>query len=221
MVLKAKQPFEKSMRRVRGVLELHPQIHGHRGHPRQHVSDVLRGALVLAVGALDGLVLEAVLESIPSVARANALGQTVAKWVKEDPEAFLAALASPSPYDALVATAREHLSSMTFQRSEMIEAVLRDVGNCDPPWDRAAKRLSKSNGAWTLESVKARLDEFVRRRHAIAHKGDLIDGRRASEITLTYVGDAALVIEAVGLAVCEVVNLRIRQADNAVKAAAT
>lgn len=211
-MVRAKQPFEKSIRRVRGVLDLHPQIHGHRGHPRQHVSDVLRGALVLAVGALDGLVLEAVLESIPPVARANALGHTVSKWVKDDPEGFLLALASASPYDELVAIAREHLSSMTFQRSAMIEAVLRDVGSCDPPWHKAAKRLSKSGPAWTSDTVQARLDDFVRRRHAIAHSGDLVDGRRASEITLAYVREAALVIEAVGLAVCEVVGLRIRKA---------
>jgi hypothetical protein len=217
-VIRAKRPFEESMRRVRGVIELHPRLHGSRGRPHQHVSDVLRGALVLAVGALDGLVLEAALETIPTVAKVNGLGPNLSKWVREDPERFLAALASPSPHDALVAIAREHLSSMTLQRSQMIESVLRDVSGCEPPWDRAAKRLSKlSGGAWTKDSVRASLDDFVRRRHAIAHSGDIEQGRRATPITLPYVREAANVIEAVGLAVCDVVNLRIRAAGRAAK----
>jgi hypothetical protein len=146
--------------------------------------------LVLAVGALDGLVLEAVLETIAPAARVNGLGPTVGKWVKEDPEQFLAALASVSPHEALVGIAREHLSPITFQRSQMIEAVLRDVGNCDPPWERAARRLSKTGESWTADTVRARLDDFVKRRHAIAHSGDLVDGRRATPITLAYVSES-------------------------------
>ena len=165
---------------------------------------------MLAVGALDGLVLEAVLETVPTLARKHALGPTMGKWIKEDPERFLTALASPDPYDALGLIAREHLSPVTFQRAQMIEGVLDDVSACAAPWERAAKRLTKSGGTWTPDDVKTSLDGFVKRRHAIAHSGDLVEGRRAQPITLGYVREATRVIEAAGLGVCEVVEARLR-----------
>ncbi len=199
------------MRRVRGVLALHPSLHGTRGRPRQHVSDVLRGALVLAVGALDGLVLEASIEAVAPVAEAEGLGASYAKWVKDDPAAFWDALTRLDPPSAIAEVGRARLSTTTFQRSQMIEGVLRDVVGCDAPWANAANRLSRSGRAWAAEDVRKALDLIVERRHAIAHSGDLNPGLRATPITLRYVEEATNVVDAVGIAVCDVVNRRVRQ----------
>lgn len=93
-MVRAREPFVRSMDRVAGVLALHRALHGGPGRPRQHVSDMLRGSLVLAVGALDGLVLEAVFETVePAVLKGDS-GPNVIKWVKEDPERLLSALAT-------------------------------------------------------------------------------------------------------------------------------
>jgi len=95
MAARAKRAFNKTLVRVDGLLALHPVIHGTTGRPKRHVSDVLRGALVLAVAALDSLVVDSVVEAVPSLARKGALGKTAGKWVKEDPRRCW--LASPKP----------------------------------------------------------------------------------------------------------------------------
>jgi hypothetical protein len=211
-VVAARQPFARSMRRVRGVLALHPTLHGTQGRPRQHVSDVLRGALVLAVGALDGLVLDAAIEAVAPVARADGLSSTFEKWVKEDPAGFWLALGAADRANALAEVGRGRLGSMTFQRAATIEGVLRDAAGCGAPWPAAAQRLSRTGVAWTPEQVRVELDAIVLRRHAIAHKGDVASGRRATPITLSYVAGAADIVEAVGLGVCDVVADRLRRA---------
>jgi len=71
--------FLRSMRRGRNLLALHRQVHGIRGRPPQHLADVLRGALVLCVGALDALVLECVLGAIPTLAQKGQLGSQTHK----------------------------------------------------------------------------------------------------------------------------------------------
>lgn len=106
---------------------------------------------------------------------------------------------------------REQLSTMTFQKSKMIEGVLLGVSKCELPWAGAATRLSSRRTTCTATRVTARLDEFVLRRHAIAHSGDVAQGRTSTTpITLQYVTEAERMIRAVGLSVCERVDDRIR-----------
>lgn len=199
------------MDRVDGMLALHRQLHGQPGRPRQTVSDLLRGSLVLAVGALDGLVLEAVVEVVPHAARAGSLGPTAAKWVKDDPDALLAAVAASNPFEAIGAHAKDQLGGVTFQRAKAIEGVLRDVVGCAAPWPTAAKQLTGPRERWSEQRVQSRLDEFVSRRHRIAHSGDMAVGRHTtSPITLLYATEAARLTRAVGLAVCTTADARIR-----------
>jgi hypothetical protein len=172
---------------------------------------MLRGALVLAVGALDGLVLEGVLEVVGPAARAGALGSLGAKWIRDNPEKVLGALASADPYDELTEVARNSLGQITFQRSTAIEGVLRDVANIPPPWSKAALALTDAKSKWTEDRVKASLDAVVERRHRIAHAGDLrSDARSARPITVEYVRDAARLIRAVGEATCVEIDDMLR-----------
>lgn len=48
--------FERTLERVEGVMALHRDLHDTAERPKQHVSDLLRGTLVLAVAALDAKV---------------------------------------------------------------------------------------------------------------------------------------------------------------------
>lgn len=196
--------FGTTMRRVEGLLLLHPQLHGIAGRPRQHFSDVLRGALVLSVAALDALVLDSVVAAIPRAVRDHRLGPNVAKWVKEEPDQFLALLAEPDPGTKLAELCRQKLGQLTFQRAAMIEGVIRDVVQRDAPWSAAADILSAAGGTWDADAVKQKLDEIVERRHRIAHSGDMLPNSTATQpIQRPYVEEAVRVIEAVGRAVTQ------------------
>src|SRR5436190_24296745 len=100
------------MGRVDGLLSLHPVLHGIAGRPRQHVSDLLRGALVLSVAALDALVLDSVVRAIPRAVRDERLGPSVAKWVRDEPETFLALLPSSNPGAGLAELCRAQLGAV-------------------------------------------------------------------------------------------------------------
>lgn len=85
-----------------------------------------------------------------------------------------------------------------------IEGVLRDVLDCDPPWDEAAAVLD-----WTPERVVTELDDFVLRRHRIAHDGDVDGDGRTRTIQRPYVERATRVVEAVGISTRAVIDQHV------------
>jgi len=200
--------FTRSIQRVRRLLLLHQSLHGKRGRPQQQVSDVLRGATVLAAGALDGLVLEVVVAATPGVAKKGELGPTAEKWVEADAKRVLGAFAKEDPHQELASLVRDKLARTTFQKSAMIEANLRDIIGVPAPWQRAAITLSQSDddsveGEWTADEVKDALDEFMLRRDRIAHSGDQKAGSTgATPIKRDWVSYGVSVVEAVGEAIC-------------------
>lgn len=211
MASKAHRSFNKTMKRVDGLIALHPIIHGSPGRPAQHVSDLLRGALVLAMAGLDALVLDSIADVIPRLSRSGKLGPTVEKWVRDDPGAVLACFATTDANEALGTVCRERLGHQTFQRAAAIEGVLEHVIGVTGLWDEAAKVLAKQGKIITADEVGARLDVFVERRNRIAHSGDAKQGATATApIRRGFVTDAALTTRAVGQAVVKLVAARAR-----------
>jgi hypothetical protein len=209
----AKRAFDTTIGRVDGLLALHPQIHGSRGRPKRHVSDILRGALVLAFAALDSLVVDSVVEAVPSLARKGVLGKTAAKWVREEAEAVLACFGKADPHRALSALYREQLGQITFQRADAISGVLKDVIDCDAPWDEAAAALSNGGEQWTGIEVREYLDWYVDRRNRIVHGGDLKPGKTSAQgIQRSFVELGVEIVRAVGDAISTVVDRRVKSA---------
>lgn len=210
---RAKKAFDRTLQRVDDLLDLHPVLHGTQGRPRQTVSDVLRGGLVLGLAALDALVVDTLLEAVPLLARRkDGLGAVVAKWVDERPQVAVDCLSSTDPWTALAELGRDQIGRLTFQRSAMIAGILHDVAACDAPWQRAAALLSVGGSAWTEEDVTARLDEYVDRRNRIVHGGDLKKTGSTRTIQLPYVQQALAVIRAVGDAVYQALSQRVASA---------
>jgi hypothetical protein len=213
MASAAKRSFDRTLDRVLGLMSLHEPLHGSRGRPRQYVSDIMRSALVLAMAALDALVVDSVSEAVPALAKRGALGPIVAKWAKEDTERVVGFFGKANPHQELAELCREHLGKQTFQRSDAIEGILRDVLGAEPPWDGAASSLSST---WerivTGEEVKGMLDEYVDRRNRIVHSGDAVPGKTATKpIQFDFVLRGGIVVEAVGEAIFKVVSDRIRE----------
>lgn len=207
----AKQIFNKTMKRVDGVIALHPELHSSQGRPRQAVSDLLRGALVLSLAALDALVVDSLGESIPRLAKTGMLGPTVQKWIKEQPDKILACFTEKDGSAALADVCREQLGALTFQRSAAIEGVLADVAGCPPPWEKAAILLTTQNSKWDSDSVRKKLDEYVQRRNRVVHGGDMKEQSLSTQpIQRRYVIQAVEVVRAVGEAVSGILNDRVK-----------
>ncbi len=198
--------FERTLTRVDALLALHSQLHGTRGRPQQHVSDLLRGALVLTMAALDAVVLDAVVASIPDLARQGRGGNNLKKWIDEDPHGAIACFAAPDPHAALAELCRSRLGNLTLQRAEMIEGVLRDTVGCNAPWDHTAKLLSTKRKQVRAADVKRELTTYVERRNRIAHDGDRAPSGRTTPIQRSFVSGALGLVRAVGTATCEVVT---------------
>ncbi len=201
--------FKRTMQRARNVASLHNKLHGKRGRPEQEVSDVLRGAVVLAVGALDGLVLESSIQAAPLAAKRGLLGERASRWAREFPEEMVAALAAEDPTRAFADLIRRKTESMTFQRSAMIEDHLRGLLGAGAPWEYAASSL----GMASPSEVKKMLDEFVDRRNRIAHSGDTNARGTTEGITVQYVNERLGQIEKIGEAVWQVINERVGKRD--------
>jgi hypothetical protein len=194
----AYENFERTIERANAVVALHEQLHGRRGRPAQNVSDLLRGALVLAVAALDGFVLEASVHAVPAAARQGLLGETANKWAKDSADQMVKALSEEDPAEAFAAVIRSHTEILTFQKAKMIEGHLQGLLGADPPWEIAALLLRPPH---TAENVQTQLDEIVSRRNRIAHSGDLTANGSTRPITRDYVRNSLQILEAVGGAV--------------------
>lgn len=207
---RAKRVFARTLERVDELVALHPTLHGTQGRPRQAVADVLRGALVLSLAALDALVVDTLLEAIPILAKKrDALGPTVAKWVDENPKKLVDCFSAADPSQALADLCGDEIGRLTFQRAAAIEGILRDVALCPSPWAKAAAELTAGGATWTDEDVVKRLDEYVERRNRIVHGGDLTGTGTTRAIQLPYVTSALALIRAVGNAVDSVARERV------------
>lgn len=202
----AETPFEQTIGRAEGLLALHRRLHGRQARPEKGLSDLLRAALVLAVAGLDAHMVDLIVRSVPHLARKGELGVDVANWVKGNAEETVACLGADDPHAALADLARSHLGDQTFQRAAMIEGVLQGALGCGPPWEAAGRRLSERK-PWSEEKVKKTLNEYVERRHRIAHDGDLDPKtKKTRRVMLLWVAEGIRVVKAVGLGAEEVVS---------------
>jgi len=182
------------------------------------MSDMLRGGLVLAVAALDAVVLDCIVEAIPKLAVRGELGGAVA--TKVTTAEVLRCFGETDPHRALHDLCQAKYSAITFQKVETIEANLCDSVGCGLPWSRAAARLQAVGpiwdeqalkaATWNEKSVKRQLNEYVKRRNRIAHDGDRAQGaKRTSPITRGYVADAGRFLREVGMAISDVVDAHL------------
>lgn len=196
--------FRRNISRARGLFRVHQSLHGKRGKPTREVSDVLRGALTLALAALDAHCTDSIAEAIPPLARAGRLGKKVTDFVREQPNAAIKALADADPGLRLAgAIDKAKLEWSTHMRPSAIDQALKGYIGVTMDWDAVAsecnaKRVGGSQ-LWDATRVRKRLEEFVLRRNRIVHEGDLLDGSlRARGIRLDYVREAVDLVECVG-----------------------
>jgi hypothetical protein len=197
--------FERTLERVDALLTMHRSAHGGAGRPYRHWGDVLRGAVVLSLAALDACVMELIVQAVPPLAKTGQLGTVVQSWIKDNAKTVMACFAEPDPTMALGDLARGQLSNLTFQRAHVIEAQLRTTLHCPAPWAEARRLLNQPRRYPTNDAVKDALDEYVQRRHRIAHDGD-VDHGRTRPITRPWVEAGVVLVRCVGWATAHEVH---------------
>ena len=157
--------FDKNIARARAFLDLF-DLDRTQGHPSANDNELLRAAVVFAVGALDSMLSDLILEIIPRFGGdSKALRGAIASLNKDDPGLAL----------------RLHLPSETEDREEAFRSALDSwLGRQS---FQGAKRLTVALGyvgsTLTLDSLDghtqaktaSQLQHFTDQRHSMVHRG--------------------------------------------------
>ena len=169
--------FEINVNRSRAFIRVFDGTETSRkqGRPTNDEVELLRGALVFSVGALDNFITELILELVPKFGGGGeAMKQPLTEIAKADPSLSLrVALAGPGgAEDEFRAALSNWLETKSFQGVEKIIAALRYV--------------SVTMDESTLpRDWKKSLNDFTERRHQIVHRGNttVVKREKAQECT--------------------------------------
>jgi len=162
--------FELCVQRARNLVKLHEAAHGKAGKPERYTSDAHRAAIVLAVSALDAFVRDFVITRTRTLLASKALALPAAlsgqikKFLKDDD--LLEAARKDDLLERVEKAFRGDFERRSFQGTKSIEEQLRIAGYEDIFHEVAVKAHMNE------DTLRADLDRFTGRRHAIAHRGD-------------------------------------------------
>jgi hypothetical protein len=153
--------FEKNLKRSRAFIKIFGEENRAAGAPSNDERELLRGALVFAIGALDNFIHELILEIVPKFGGdRGAMKQPLTAIAKADPGlALRVALAGADGAEQEFRSALDSwLESQSFHGVGKIVGALSYLGI----------KLDESSlpGDW-----KKQLDGFTEERHQIVHRG--------------------------------------------------
>jgi hypothetical protein len=176
--------FKKNVKRSRAFITIFDQNRS-AGRPKNEEAELLRGALVFAIGALDNFLHELILEIVPRFGgNGEALRQPLAQIAKDDPGLALRVALAPA------ARAKHEFRSAldTWLETKSFQGVEKIVG--------AQRYLGVTMDESTLQADwKQRLGKFTDERHAIVHRGS------DTVIKRDEANDCVDLIEAIGNAI--------------------
>jgi len=156
--------------RARNLVKLHTAVHGKVGKPEKYISDAHRGAIVLAISALDAFVRDFVISRTrvlladKSGSLPGTLSGEIRRFIKD--EALLEAARKDDLLERVEKAFRTDFERRSFQGTRNIEEQLAIVGFTD------VFHLIAVRAHINEDALRADLDRFTTRRHAIAHRGD-------------------------------------------------
>lgn len=153
--------FEKNLKRSRAFITIFGEENRPAGAPSNDERELLRGALVFAIGALDNFIHELILEIVPKFGGdKGAMKQPLAAIAKSDPSlALRVALATADDAEQEFRDALDTwLEAQSFHGVAKILSALAYVGI----------KLNESN---LPIDWKKQLEDFTAERHQIVHRG--------------------------------------------------
>lgn len=157
--------FEKNLERSRAFLRIF-DVDRTAGRPSNDEKELLRGAIVFAIGALDALLHELVLEVVPKFGgNRQALGDALRAIAKDDPGLSLRLALAPDGSSKEVefrAALDDWLEKKSFQGVARVANALTYVGVALTIGD-----FDQHTGVNTAE----RLEHYTELRHQMVHRG--------------------------------------------------
>jgi hypothetical protein len=157
--------FEKNLERSRAFLRIF-DIDRTAGQPSNDEKELLRGAIVFAIGALDAFLHELVLEVVPTFGgNTSALADALRAIAKEDPALSLRLALAPdgsSKQEEFRQALDDWLEKKSFHGVRMVANAMTYVG-----FDLLITDFDQHTHVNTAE----RLEHYTQMRHNIVHRG--------------------------------------------------
>lgn len=157
--------FEKNLERSRAFLRIF-DIDRTAGQPSNDEKELLRGAIVFAIGALEAFLHELVLEVVPTFGgNTKALADALRAIAKEDPALSLRLALAPdgsSKQEEFRLALDDWLEKKSFHGVRMVANAMTYVG---------FNLLITDFDQHTLVNTAERLEHYTQMRHNIVHRG--------------------------------------------------
>ena len=203
------------MRRAESFLKAYRELHGKPGRVPKRRADLLRGAVVFAVAAMDAYIRDTIASCLAKVVAARA------KTGKALPRALVKTIESAMNTETLIKAAyasrtgshirsavEGKLAEKSFQSTKAIAEAFNIIGLDD----FVSKVTNK--GCFDKKDMEGKIREITKRRHLIVHQADLHQDkkkkRKPRNITVGFVEESLKTIRAFVEAVEEVVNEYMR-----------
>lgn len=203
MSSKSYKKFQKTINRCESLIDSYEELYSAnlKGEDTPAPKDIVRGAVVLAVAALDAYVTDVFAEKLVAYLKTHGPNDKIISLLADaglDTEEALQLLTMDRPYRRINTLIRHHYSNYTTQQFDVID----DIFLCYRLTD-LTKNAEKKAGRKTLRtSVK----KLIKRRHRIAHGGDYNQHGRLRNIDQSTIGkrikDVDLLVEQMDEIVC-------------------
>ncbi|MNJ30253.1 hypothetical protein D3C77_248490 [compost metagenome] len=193
--------FHKTARRCDTLVSAYNILHASGGEAPK---DIVRGAVVLAVAALDAYVTDVFVEKLATYLKKHRPGDQLIELLFKaglNTREALHLLTNKRPYSRIRNLVRTHYATHTTQKFHVIDSVFKVYG---------LKDLTKSAAGKTGKAhVLSRVESLVERRHEIAHAGDYNQHNRIQDIDPNRVKQWLTALEDLVKAMDEILCLRI------------
>lgn len=175
----------------------------------EEMKDLLRGALVMAVSAMDAYFHRKIKCYVARLAKKGDDAPGALRACEITLVDFASAIESERPWGKFGAVVGRKLGYQSLQSPAKIETGLQLLG-VKSFWKEVGKKLNVEPDA-----LKFQLDGIVKRRNEIAHEGDVSTARktlgRTRDISPQFVQESIDLIESIVMAADDVINERLRQ----------
>ncbi|PWB37354.1 hypothetical protein DCO47_04610 [Pseudomonas sp. NDM] len=194
--------FHKTARRCDTLVSAYTTLHALNGN--EAPKDIVRGAVVLAVAALDAYVTDVFVEKLATYLKKHRPGELLIDLLFAaglDTKEALSLLTNKRPYSRIRNLVRTYYATYTTQKFHVIDSVFKVYG---------LKNLTKNAAQKTAKAhVLSRVEDLIDRRHEIAHAGDYNKHNRIQDIDHARVKVWLTALEDLVKAMDEIICLKI------------